>query len=383
MNHKAMLLIQVTLVVLLVVLAAGCSSGDDEPEIIIPDSPVPPTPRSQPLPIPTIEPPAGSSDRPVRLYIMLPEDTALDSLEALQAALSGSDPALVVEQADETTALRELCNGSLTAAWISPFTYAAALEQERCAGIVPVLAVVRTENDTDTVGRTAELIYNRRLNSFNAPSDLAYQLLCRSAQQDEFTRWVYPGLLLAQNGISPFSVIPVSNTTSASPPSLSGLVDYPTDAAMLQGLVDGECAAGALAPGDLDVAFEMLNAGREEADLIPSDAFGSIGEPVDVTLAGNTVLPEVEEAEEEDAGDGQLVFQPNVVPYELLVFAPGMVVTPEMRAEITTYFTTSSNAAESTQALLNATSFVPVTETSYVNFLALLQSARWDMALGR
>ncbi len=226
-------------VVLAVALLTACEGGGGVEPTRIPTA-IPPTPtiRSTPLPAVSPAPALGQTDaRPIVIQIALfgedPADSArragIDLQEALQNEL---DLEINVQFVDERTALKSLCSGAPTAAWVSPFTYVKA--QTQCE-VEPVFSVTRGR-PTATVGRTAEIIGRADITDL---SELEDRVFCRSYEQDYFTSWVFPSLYLAAEGVDPAD-------------GLAEIKDYPDNMSLGKALYQGDCAAAALPPDEYE-----------------------------------------------------------------------------------------------------------------------------------
>jgi ABC-type phosphate/phosphonate transport system substrate-binding protein len=346
-----------TLLVLIVVLVlAGCGSEDStEPEMIIPDTPLPSTPRSTPLPEPTGEPPVGDEQRPITLLFAIPAGAGDDAaLDELQDYLGVAGPVVQVQAANNTDALKALCSGQPIAAWISPFTLAVA--QQQC-NVMPVLAVIRD----DSVGHTLELVA-RADADITAVSNLNGAVFCRSGQ-DNLLDWVFPSLIIDSAGVSPFPSGQGDNLLR----SLADVQDVADSEAVAVALLDGECDVAAFAPGELEAIVDDLAVTGD----VSLDDFTILVEP------GETDVPA-----DSDDWDGYAEY---VLPYDVLVFAGADTIPDDVRQTITEslvdYFNNTQNADQHARALLAGDGVLSVQRVHFDVFQALVQNANWDMAM--
>jgi hypothetical protein len=260
---------------------------------------------------------------------------------------------------NESEALQAICSesqeGYPAAAWISAFTYAAAREQ--CEAI-PVLATTRGRSPRTSVGETIEMVTRTALTNV---SQLRGQPFCRIDAQDRMS-WIYPSLVLHSQGVNPATDLgPVRN--------------YDDEVAMLRALYEGDCAAAALAPGELD---DLLNDLVDQLDADnQSISLDALQDRIKVLIpAGNISVP--------DAGDGWPGYEANVFPFSVLVFPPESAVPAALRAQITEtledFFTDRRDGADRLDGLLDATGVIPVGPEQFEVFMTTLTQANWDMA---
>lgn len=292
----------------------------------------------------------------IALHGTSPDRDARNAAIALQDLLSDRlERTARVEFVDENQALDELCSGKPQAAWVNSFTYATAAN--RC-GAEPVLAVTRGRLPDVTIGRSADIIASTEITSL---SQLSGTPFCRSDEHDLFTTWIYPSLLLRAQNVNPMT-------------DLAAALDYPDDLSLLAAIVDGPCAAGALPAGDLDDLLVdlalALSAGERVITLDDLEEEFHILVP-----AGNTVPPAAESS--------STVFARNVVPYDVLVFPPSMVIPGNIRDgivdSIRDFFGDSVDGEEHLSDLLGASGVFAVGVNDYANFRALVISSGWDM----
>jgi hypothetical protein len=76
-------------------------------------------------------------------------------------------------------------------------------------------------------------------------------------------------------------------------------------------------------------------------------------------------------------------FDESVIPYEVLVFAPNIVIPDQLRGEILdvieNFLTDRVDGVDRLDNLLEATGIMRVNESSYLSFSAMLIGSGWDM----
>jgi ABC-type phosphate/phosphonate transport system substrate-binding protein len=342
-----------------VALAATACQGQSnaQPTRVPTDIAPTPTVRSTPLPDAPIAPVLGAGPREITLLFAqfgdTPTQNARRAANDLQQQLT-DDLGLEIKVAfvDENDALQAICGGAPRAAWVSPFTYVKA--QTQC-GAVTVLAVTRGRSPNVTLGRTAEIIARADI---TALSQLNGQTFCRSQEQDYFTSWVFPNLLMASQGVNPIT-------------GLSATQDYPDDLSLGSALYDNKCAAAALPPGAFeDLLIDLSGAlSTDESRVTSSDLAAALHV---LTRAGNTA-----------PSASQTVIGSNVIPYETLVFAPDSALPSDLRERITqtveSFFSDRADGTGRLNALLDATGIMSVNENTYSAFRSLVVNAGWDM----
>ena len=352
---------------LLAILLSACGGSDGSRRATPVPTRIPPTPtpRSTALPQAREAPAIGAQERPIALYLALPEERVTPEVRQLGRELQRhlSDEiglAFTVTFADESTALAELCSGAPTLAWASAFTYAAARRQ---CDVEPLLAARRGRAPTFEIGQTSEIVGRADITTL---AQMDGQVFCRSAQQDTTAAWVIPALRMGSQGVNPFL-------------DLGAVRDYEDDQALIRALYDGECAGAALRAGDFDRALlAVARAAQTAEDLLPS--YDELTEALHVVaLAGDTKAP---------ADPGQWTgFEEGVVPYETLIAAPVSALPLNLRDSvemaITAFFTDRIDGAARAKRLLTADGVFAVDSGHYAAFLTMLSDAGWSMASAR
>lgn len=346
---------------MLSLLLTACGTGGNVPPTRIPTS-IPPTPtlRSTPLPAVPDAPGLGDPGREIVLLVALhrpgPDRDAQNAAIALHDLITDKlERAVEVEFVNENQALDALCSGKPHAAWVNPFTYAAAANE---CGAQPALAITRGRLPNVTIGRSADLIASTEI---TIVSQLSGTTFCRSEEHDLFTTWIYPSLLLGAQNVTPMTDLGVT-------------LDYPDDLSMLSAMVDGPCVAGALPVGDFDdLLVDLALALSAEGQTV---TLGDLEDELHILVpAGNTALPA--------AQSSSTVFARNVVPYDVLVFPPETVIPGTVRDDIVgliqDFFGDSVNGEERLSDLLDASGVYEVGANDYANFRALVASSGWDM----
>jgi hypothetical protein len=355
-----------TLLALLIM--AGCGSEDGPRKVVLPTAvPITLTPRSTPLPPVVSAPRVGEGSRQIELRLTLFGDNvpgdARDAANDLEGEFEDAlELDINVTFTNETDALEALCSGAPRAAWVSAYTYVKA--QQECDA-VPVLAVQRGRTPRIVVGETAEIVSRAVIDDFDQLQGLTF---CRSADQDYFTAWVYPRLVLPANGIDP--------TTD-----LRAVQEYPTLMAMGRALYATDCNVIVLPPGEFDDFIDDL-ADELNTDSNPIST-AILEDVIHVLQSAGEVIFDSDDLDETEDGDPFYPFDDGVIPFEVLVFAPDSVLPEALRAEITDvvedFLTDRTEGDERLDNLLEATGVMPVTEESYASFGALIRNAGWDM----
>lgn len=349
----------------LALLAAGCSSGKAPAPTLRPPTPIPPTPTPRSTALPVLEQPIallGGAERPLEIQFALSDAqpaSAADRAGIAQAVASALQPLsrtlnlagtieVQVIASDESRALKALCSGAPVTAWVSAYTYVAAAR--RC-GAQPLLALVREdETGAARMGTAVEIVTPRDV---AAPADLSGQRTCRV--DGELDVWTIAALMLQADGFDP-----VAEMTQGAA--------YPTEAAALRGLLNGECAALALPLGRLEALLEPFPA----SDNHPADRLHILAAGDDPTLDG------LREA-------GAVSLPRYVVPFGLWVAAPDPAlpaaelrpVRQELAAAVQAYL---NEHPAKVQQWLGATRVIPVEASGLSALRRWLDDAGWDMA---
>lgn len=347
----------------MLVLAACGGDAGPQPTRIPPTIESTPTPRSTALPeVDAVVAAPGDADRPIVIQIALfgdnvPSATRRAGIELQNELRTALDLAINVEFVNETVALESLCSGKPYAVWASAFTYAAANAQ---CDVNPELAIQRGRAPEATIGRSAEII---TLTEITELSGLGGRTFCRSLEHDLFSTWIYPSLLLRSHGIDPIN-------------GLGLLLDYPDDLSLLFALYEGDCSATALPPGIMEdhLVDIALLASTEQNPVTLSDVEDRLHVLV---TAGNTAAPV-------GTADDLQVFEPNTIPYGQFIRPANTALPEDISEDLTStmvdFFADRTEGAERLNTLLDATALVPVDQTSYANFLALVENSGWNMA---
>lgn len=355
-------------VIVLMVVAAACGTDtankEPTPTLEPANTDIPPTPRSTALPtLPPNTARLGDTQNPITILFATTEDTEDSGTDqALEGHFDRADLTVTVEFESDSAALQQVCGATEpTAAWVSPFTFAAAFEQ---CGAVPMLAVVMED---DVVGRSTAIVARPEINTLR---QLAGRTFCRSAQQDEFYSWVLPSLLLASNNVSPFPN-PDPQSVSASSPRLEAVEDYVSDSQVVTAMASGDCDAAAFDLARLpDVAAALASQLSTASNRVAPD---------DVILfEGGPII--IEEAEWEG-------FEEGVIPFAVFMFPPDGIIYPELRDQITEtlvdFFADRSAGEARAEDLLAATGVMTVSPEDLQGFLALVNASHWEMAFDR
>ncbi|MBI5960992.1 MAG: PhnD/SsuA/transferrin family substrate-binding protein [Chloroflexi bacterium] len=351
------------LVILALVLSAcGGGSNDARPTRVPTKIPPTPTQRSTPLPDVPSAPALGQGSREIVIQFVLPGETPSTDARRFATQLQGQlaeqlQLAFKVELVTENEALKNLCSGAPTAAWVSAYSY--GLAQARC-NATPVLAVKRGRAPNMSIGTTAEIIAR---SDFTALRQLSDQVFCRSNEQDPFTSWIYPGLMLASQGVDPML-------------DLSAVRDYPDDLEMGKALYQEWCAAAALPPDEYEDLLIDL-AGFLSTDRNPITTSELTSRIKVISPAGTTTAPASQ--------TNWRGFDTGVIPYEVLVFPPNSTIPAELREAITDvitdFFEDQADGSQRLNELLNkATGIMSVNANHYSAFRTMITNAKWDMA---
>lgn len=283
-------------------------------------------------------------------------DANAQRLNELERELADeTDLEVTVELADESTALQALCSGRPVAAWVSAFSFVKA--HETC-GALPALAITRGTLPRVNTGTSAMII---------APSTetdittMAGKVFCRSAEHELDITWVLPSLLLASAGINPVT-------------DLAEIKDLPDDIILGMALLEGVCNAAALPPGQFDDFLEDL-AERMSTETKPIRVSDLEKRLTVLVESGATVFPA-------DADDWE-GYPANVIPYEVLVFAPEASLPASLRSTMSdsleAFFTDRTSGTARARDLLDADGIIAVDLEDFAAFRELLVNAKWDM----
>ncbi len=220
------------LAVVLGLLLAAC--GGPATPTLTPLPTATPTPRSTPIPpVPTAIP-LATEDNPL-VVLMLPQGTrraatnAADELEALILELSGLVVDVqVVNSYGEIVA--QLCGAAPVVGWVDGVSYVVA-EAQACAD--PALLVRRNEQR----GFRVDMLASAELAEGDL-GDLAGEDFCRVDAEDVVS-WLVPSLMLYTAGVNPLY-------------DLGEIIDVGDYDAVVAGIYNGECLAGAVPHDFLD-----------------------------------------------------------------------------------------------------------------------------------
>lgn len=342
-------------------LAAGCQGADGPQRTPLPTRvPVTLTPRSTPLPTVANAPVLGIGERQIVIQITQfgenESAVARSAANALQRAITDETELDVrVEFVNETTALEAVCSGAPRAPWFSAFTLVKA--QQLC-DVVPVLALQRGRSPRTTVGQSADIISRVALGDIAQLRGLTF---CRSAEQDYFTSWMYPHLLITAAGID------IENELT--------VMDYTDDMALGRALFRGDCNAAALPPGTFDDFLDDL-----ARDLSSGEATISSSGLEDIL---HIVEPAGDIMFRSDEDTWQ--FDEHVIPYDVLAFPPAEIIPDDLRKDlvdiIEDFLQDRTEGDDRRDDLLDATGIMEVNADSYRDFSDLVTSAGWDMTL--
>lgn len=347
---------------LLLAIALAACEGDttDGPPTRRPtDVPPTPTPRAMPLADVPSAPRLGDPEWPVRVLIAVPTDSTTRQARSAARELDqhleqdlgvNAD----VEFATQADAIAALCSGQPVAAWLSPFSYLQV--QDTCAPTA-ALAIQRGQAPRRTLGQSADIVGRIDIDDI---ADFDRRVFCRSTEQSEFTRWVYPRLLMIEAGLDPAT-------------DLTAVYDYDDDLTVLEAIYRGDCAAAALEPGTFDdLADELASQLSTEEQPLTTAAITSV---IHVVLPGGDVTLPVSGA----AWDG---FPPRVIPHELLVIAPALPddLNTSLVTSIEDFFAERDDGTQRLLDLLNADAVFAVTMSDYTAFFEALAAVEWELA---
>jgi ABC-type phosphate/phosphonate transport system substrate-binding protein len=207
-------------------LAVGC--GGRGP-VILPTATPPPTFTPGPTLIPArpTDPPPGSAENPLSLYLVAPGSPSryADEVAALDDALSAATGLAVEVQVTDSYAvvLEGLCSRTVHMGTLDAFGYLAASEQ----GCVTPALVAERDGETTVQG---QLIANSQTLIANVES-FRGRSFCRPAA-DSVYGWILPSVALRAHGIDPLN-------------ELNTVVDAGSDEQVVRLVHDRECDVGA------------------------------------------------------------------------------------------------------------------------------------------
>lgn len=353
-----------TIIVLAVGLLTACSGANAPTSTPRPPTPIPPTPTPRSTALPALDqPPAllGGAERPLVIAFALSganltsqadraalAQTVADALQPLSATLNlAADVEVQIAQMDDSAALRALCSGAPVTAWVSPFTYAAAA---RTCEVEPLLALVREDDGARVIGAAYDIVTAREIES---AADLAGQIACRVA--DRLDAWAISALMLRAEGLDPLA-------------QMSQSEPYADEAAALNALLDGDCAALTLPRDTLDDLLDPLPA----SDNPPRERLHIL------VPGGDTSAPD-------NGANRPASVARYVVPFGLWVAAPEFAlpasesrpVRQELEAAVRAYFDAQPDAFDEWFGGADA---VEINRAGLSALLRWLDNARWDMA---
>lgn len=203
------------------------------------------TPGPTEIPARPTEPPPGSNENPLNLYLVSdqPASAFEAEIETLETALAEATGAAVqvVVTGDYAIVLRGLCDRTVHMGTLDAFSYLSASER----GCVTPVSIVERDGATSVEG---QLIANseRRIESVE---DFRGRAFCRPAADSAYG-WALPGVTLMARGIDPIN-------------DLDTVINAGSDQDVVQMVHDGDCDVGATLLGAED---EIL--GLEDPDLI-------------------------------------------------------------------------------------------------------------------
>lgn len=253
---------------MIALLAVGCRGRGP---VILPTATPPPTFTPGPTPIPArpTDPPPGSAENPLSLYLVAPGSPSqyADEVDALNNALIETTGLVVEVQVTDSYAvvLEGLCDRTIHMGTLDAFGYLAA-SQQGCA--TPALVAER-DGETTVQG---QLIANSQTLITNVES-FRGRRFCRPAADSAYG-WIVPSVALRARGIDPLN-------------ELNTVVDAGSDEEVVRLVHDLECDVGATLLG-AEEAIDDLDRPEfvsfvEALTPIPNDVivFGSVvNEPV-------------------------------------------------------------------------------------------------------
>ncbi|MBN1563127.1 MAG: PhnD/SsuA/transferrin family substrate-binding protein [Anaerolineae bacterium] len=354
------------ILLLLLIVLAGCG-GDDGPDRVVfaTEIPVTVTPRSTPLPPVANAPQLGEGPRQIELLMAVfgddaPRDARNTGIDLQSELADELDLTIRVRFTNETEALAALCSGAPRAAWVSAYTYVKA--QQLCEA-VPVLAMQRGRTPRVVIGQTAEIVSRVAVERID---QMRANTFCRSTDQDYFTGWVYPELLLTSNDLNLGTDVSVA--------------EYPRLIDMGRALYHGDCNAIALPPDEFDdFVADLTDQLNTDGESITTDDLEKV---IHVLQPAGNIVFDDDDMIEADEGD-YYPYGDGVIPYEVLVFAPDSVIPDQLRQDITSviedFLNDRVDGDTRLEDLLDATGVMPVQAASYDSFSTMLLGAGWDM----
>mgnify|MGYP002335985059 CR=1 FL=1 len=192
-----------SVLLLLCTIAAGCRRIDAGPTPIPTQSP---TPRSTALPALPTDEPLGSEANPIQMLVVTSDPAAIETeLTALQTAIGDATGLSLEIVAGErpAEALAALCaspDGIVSIAWLDGLS-ALAANAQGCGDLT--LTAERQLDDETSAAQTIQIITRRAAENIAA---LEGRTFCRVSATDLET-WLYPSILLKANGLDVASAI--------------------------------------------------------------------------------------------------------------------------------------------------------------------------------
>lgn len=253
---------------MIALLAVSC--GGRGP-VILPTATPPPTFTPGPTPIPArpTDPPPGSAENPLSLYLVAPGSPSryADEVDTLGDALVSATGLVVEVQVTDSYAvvLEGLCNRTIHIGTLDAFGYLAASQQ----GCATPAFVVERDGETTVQG---QLIANSQTLIANVES-FRGRRFCRPSSDSAYG-WIMPSVALRARGIDPLN-------------ELNTVIDAGSNEEVVQLVHDLECDVGATLLG-AEEAVDDLDRPEfvsfiEALTPIPNDAIvfsSAVNEPV-------------------------------------------------------------------------------------------------------
>ena len=259
-NHKWL---SASSLIIIAILVVGCSTNE---QVIVPTSTPAPTFTPGPTDIPgrPTDPPPGSAENPLKLFLVTagnPSSFSTQVSDIADALAEATGQKVEVQVVGEySVVLDGICRGTVHMGTLDAFSYLAA-SQRGC--VTPALVA---ERDGE-IARQGQLIANLE-SLITSIENFRGRRFCRPDSQSVYG-WLIPGITLRARGIDPLN-------------ELNSVIDAESDEGVIRRVHDNECDVGATLLGAQDKVEGLEDPERivfiEALAPVPNDTivFGNI-----------------------------------------------------------------------------------------------------------